>query len=762
MIELQEKRKYKIICFITALILILIMLLCMKEKLDGVCAYEADGDKAPLCINEVLYSSLGTYKDADGDSSDWIELYNYGDESINLKGYSLADHIGSDERWYFPEMEIGAGEYLVVFASGKDKVSAEGEVHTDFLINPMDTLTLYDPAGECIDKLYAGENVDPGVTVGRLAGNPKAIAQLSTASPGKANSSLAISYIKQYDDQLELPEFSKDSGIYDEEFELALSVEDKDAKIVYTLDGSEPDKDSEVYQWPIKIRDRSDEENKLSNVKTVADYSLYYEWESNCRYKGTVVRAKTLKDNVLSDATVTKTYFISPETTFPIISLSADPDKLFDERKGIYVPGETYSIWKKYNKLNASEPFPPANYYGSDKVKGNIEIFNTDGSELLQNDVTIELFGAGSRSLACKSLKVTVDEEGSKFDTGLFELLPVDGNAENDGETTQLVLRNSGIDFNKSMFRDILAHKLVAEGTKNSYLAAEPAVLFIDGEFWGIHNIREVYNADYFCRHYGIDEKNLDLISLHVSVSPNEIEVKYGNEDDLKDYYELLDFVQKNDLSVEKNYEYVCSKIDIDSFIDYYAAEIYYGNSDWPGNNFRVWRADQVNSEYGDNKWRPVFFDIDDGFTNTDFNSIEYVLTEDYDKSIVKDLAYSSKGNREIILALIKNEKFRDRFFERFEECLDTVFSAENVEENIDLLFEKYKPEMKQHLQRWHTKDGWLKSLKNMIKKSSYSEADVYTYDNWVKKVEAMRKFAEERPDNIRRYIKEYRENNGY
>ncbi len=760
MIDLQEKKKYKIICMITASILIVILCVCVKRRLGSVHAYEKNVDRAALCINEVLYSSLGDLKDSDGDSSDWIELYNFGDENIDLKGYSLADHMGSDERWYFPEMEIKAGEYLVVFASGKNKVTTAGEAHTDFLINPKDTLTLYDPDGNCIDKLYAGEDVDPGVTVGRLAGNPKAIAQLSNASPGSANSALAISYIKQYD-ELELPKFSKDSGIYSEEFSLSLSLEDEDAEIVYTLDGSEPDQNSEVYNGPISIRDRSDEENKLANVKTVADYSLYYEWEDTCRYKGTVVRAKTLKDGVLSEKTVTKTYLISPDTTFPVISLAVDPDKLFDENTGIYVPGDTYNIWKKYNKLNADAAFPPANYYSSDKVKGNIEIFNTDGSVELQNDVTVGIFGAGSRSLACKSLKITMDEENSSFDTDLFKLLPV-GEPTSDNETKQLVLRNSGIDFNKSMFRDILAHKLVSDGTKNSYLAAEPAVLFIDGEFWGIHNIREVYNSDYFYRHYGIDEKNLNLINLHVSVSPNEIEVKYGDEGDLNDYYELLDYVKNNDLSDKDNYEYVCSKIDIESFIDYYVAEIYYGNSDWPGNNFRIWRADQADSEFGDNKWRPVFFDIDDGFTNTDFNSIEYILTEDYDKSIVKDLGYSSKGNRELILALIKNEEFRNKFFERFDECLDTIFSAENVEENINSLYEVYKPEMKSQFQRWHTKDGWVKALKNKIKKGGYSESDIYTYDNWVKKIDAMKEFAEERPDNIRRYINEYKEKNGY
>ena len=732
---------------------VICLVFCVRAEQKKVNNYPENDTGITLCINEALFANLGFFRDCDGDNSDWIEIYNYGENPVSLNGLSIADHVGKGGRWYFPDVTLGPDEYLIVWASGKNKVTEDGELHTDFFISSSDTITLYDENNDTIDEFYFSGNVDTGISVGRLVKDPATLALLSANTPGAANNAKEISVMARFDRSLSAPVFSKEAGVYESEFELGISAPEG-TTILYTLDGSDPTLESRIYTEPILIRDRSDEPAAIGNVKTTPNYEMNYSWENTYTYKGTVVKARCMKDGVISDKVVTSSYFIAPSTTFPIVSLSLDKEGLFDSNDGLYVPGLTYYVWKKYNKESTNIVFPPANYDSDEKLLAHVEIFGRDGRILADNNVEAGIMGAASRSSAAKALKLTLYDNKASFDEGIFELLPVKEEVNEDG-LWQIVARPSGTDFNRTMFCDILAQSIVADELNVTTQAAEQAVLFINGEYWGIHNIREVYDEDYFYRHYGIDEKNLALIKLNTGLSPFIPEISCGSEEDLADYLELVDFAENHDLSVSENYEYVCSRIDIDSFIDYYIAEMYYGNDDWPGNNFRIWKADQPSAEYGDNKWRPVFFDIDDAFLYPEFNTIEYVLTKDYDKKILQGVNLHYDDNREIIEALIENEEFREKFFGRFEELLDTVFAPENVLEQIDKMAEIYEPEMKDHFSRWHTTDGWLKRIKNLIK-FSYSEKDLYTYDKWLTKVEAMRTFAKERPDNLREYIRQY------
>lgn len=751
----KRRKRIKIAGFIAIGFLIAIMIFCICVDVRHIGKYPDNETGVTLCINEVMYANLGMILDSDGDNSDWIEIYNYGKEAIDLSGYSISDHSGKSKRWFFPKSSIDAGEYMILWASGKDKVTSDGEIHTDFMIGDSETITLFDRDGNVIDKLFVNENVDPGVSVGRLYKEPDSFALLSNISPGEENNAQPISYVTKTDSSLSAPVLSRKTGVYDEEFELSITVEDDSAVILYTLDGSDPTASSLVYKKPIKITDRTGENSTIAGVKTTPNYEMNYRWENSYTYKGTVVKARTMKNGVLSDKIVTGSYFISPDTDFNIVSLTVDADKLFDKWDGLYVPGSTYYIWKKYNKESKNNVYPPANYDSDNKVRGYVEILDNSGKVISDGNVELGIMGAASRSLPAKSLELDMADNKKAFDPGIFTLLPEDSTCTDEG-LDEIVLRPSGTDFNRTMFCDILSQSIVADKMNVTYIGAQNAVLFINGEYWGIHNIRESYDEDYFYRHYGIEPKNLTLIKLNTDVSPYAPEVSNGDLSELQDYYELVKYVQSHDLSDDDNYEYVKSQVDIDSLIDYYIAEMYFGNDDWPGNNFRIWRADQEENDYGDNKWRFILYDIDDGFLYPEFDTIEYILNEDYDKKAIEGINLNYDANRELICALIKNEEFGNAFFDRFEECLNTVFATDNVIDYIDSFEDIYSSEMDDHFLRWHTTDGWLKRIKNMVK-YTYSEKDLYTYEKWEEKVDKMRLFAEERPDNLRTFIYNYR-----
>ena len=645
----------------------------------------------------------------------------------------------------------------MVWASGKDRAVSGKELHTDFMLGSSDTITLYDGDINTIDEFYFEGDIEAGASVGRLRKDPSQLALLSRGTPGKANNAKEISVMARIDESLGTARFSAESGIYDREFELTLTASEGET-IVYTLDGSDPGLASKVYSEPIAIRDRSDEPNTIGNTKTTPNYKMNYSWENTATYKGCVVKARTMKDGALSEKIVTRSYFVNPKTTFNIVSLVVDPEKMFDEQKGLYVPGETYYIWKKYNKMSTNTVFPPGNYDEEGSIKANVEIFSKDGTLLCNMPVDAEITGAASRKYAAKGIKVNTDDNSLLFDKDIFGLLPVSSNASDEG-LDSVTLRAGGTDFNRSMFSDALAQSLVADNLEVTTLAAQEAVLFINGEYWGIHNIREPIDSGYFDRHYGIEDKNLTLIKLNTSHAPHLPEITSGTQSDVQDYLELVDFVKTHDLADADNYEYVCDRIDLDSYIDYYIAEIYFGNNDWPGNNYRIWRADQKDSEYGDNKWRPVLFDVDEAFRFTAFNTVEYILTEDYDKEKLEDnYSRGFDDNREIIDALMKNPEFQDRFFDRFEECLNTVFSEENVLAAIESYEALYRPEMEEQFSRWHTTDGWLSKVKIKLGKG-YTADGRYSVENWEKTIEGFKTFAKERPANIRRYIAQYRGN---
>ncbi len=756
------------------MLLVFLLIICIKSEYRDINAYAENATGITLCINEVMYENLGWQLDVDGDNSDWIEIYNYGSESVNLYGISISDHVGDKVRWHFPDYELGAGDYLIVWASGKNKVTDDGEMHTNFLINSSDRITLYDKKNNSIDEIEINSDVQPGISVGRPVKEPQVLAILSNNTPGLPNNAKPISYVSRVDAKLEAPSFSVQSGIYNQEFELKLSLNDKESVIVYTLDGSEPDENSYIYKEPLIIRDRSNEKNLIGDTKTTHDYLFSKKWENSYNYKGTVVRARTLKDGVLSKEISTESFFIDPKTIMNIVSLTVNPDDMFDEWDGLYVPGETYYLWKKYNKSIQNSFSTPSNYYSDKKINAHVQIFSKDGALKADNDVKLKLAGSASKSNAAKGIRLTINDAGSGFDTGIFELLPIaatekehslyDEDKANNSDiesydVNAITLRPSGSDFNSTMYCDVLSQSLIAGKLDVPYLGAEPAVLFINGEYWGIHNIREVCNADYFFRHYGIDSENLKLINLNIGTVPHVTEIVAGTDEDLQDYYDLVEYVKTHDMNEQANYAYFCDRMDVDNLIDYLVVEIYFANFDWPGNNYRIWRADQSDSDYGDNKWRFFLFDLDKAFRYADFNSLEYLFEKNYDESILEGMSHYHDENRELFYSLIKNKNFSDKFNNRLNECLDTCFSEGKVISQIDKLSAMYAPEMESHFLRWHTTDGWLKKLKNMIK-PGWSEDDIYTVKNWENNVESIKDFAKKRNLVLRNYIIQYQEGN--
>ena len=236
----------------------------------------------------------------------------------------------------------------------------------------------------------------------------------------------------------------------------------------------------------------------------------------------------------------------------------------------------------------------------------NIEIFE-NGQSVVSQNVGIRTKGAASRAWAQKSFNVfaRMDYGKGEVEYDLFEGKATKAKNNKiikkfDGFT----IRNGGNDNMAGFFRDSVNQALVSDRNMATQATSE-CILFIDGEFWGIYQLTEKYNTDYFDSHYGVKKNDVAFIKNN--------SLEDGNNQDLTDWNNLLSEISRGDMSSDAAYQQVCEKLDIQSYIDYFAAQMYWGNHDWPGNNTAVWRANTVDPEnpYADGKWRMVLFDTE-------------------------------------------------------------------------------------------------------------------------------------------------------
>ena len=601
--------------------------------------YEADLQNCPVPDCEQWYKDLGE-SIYDGEYPDWIEIYNPGDSKIDLTGYGLSDNPSIPFKWIFPNVSIEPGGFVFVFASGKNKY--ETFLHTNFKIDRLgEPIILTDKNGVTCDAFPAAE-IPVDMSRGRYPDGDTNIVIFVEPTPNSANTPTIF---PGYSDEIN---FSHSGGFYSGGISLILSSTNQSTEIQYTDDGSEPTLSSNLYSSPLPIN------------------------------RTKVIRARTFKDGIISSIVSTQTFFITESFTMPVVSLSTNPANLWDEDIGIYVPGK-----------NANEAGRVANYWKDWERPVHIELYEPDGSKGFSIDAGVQIFGWGTRQNAQKSLSIMLrDKYGfPELNYRLFPANPLH-------KFTSFILRAGGSDWNRLFFRDAFAQSLVA-GHHFDLQDFRPAIVFINGEYWGIQNIREKLNEDYLESHRGIDKENVDIISRYWRRNyPVVIE-----GDDLA-FLEMENFLSVSDMKVAANYEYAKSLIDIDNLLDYLSAQIYFANYDWPGNNNKIWRERDPNA-----KWRWLMFDLDwtfgyDGNSSYTFNSLNH--------------ATNSVGNgwpnpaftTLIFRRLLDNKEFQNEFVNRMADFMNTNFKEEFALSKLTEMKNLFLPEMPAHIQRWAPEGG--------------------------------------------------------
>ncbi|MFC1539308.1 CotH kinase family protein [Candidatus Latescibacterota bacterium] len=229
-------------------------------------------ENLPL-INEIMPSNSSCISDDDNDFPDWIEIYNQGELSIDITGYGLSDNPDNPFKWTFPAISIESGQYLLVFASGKDRNNT-GQLHTNFKIdNDGETLLLTDPSGTVVDSLNTGA-LQTDISLGRKPDGGPEWYLFTEPTPGSANST------KGYTGYADSVSFSLPGGFYSGSLSIKLSTTSPTTEIHYTRDSSEPLDTSPLYENELLIskttvvRMRAFETGKLPGPVNTATYIL--------------------------------------------------------------------------------------------------------------------------------------------------------------------------------------------------------------------------------------------------------------------------------------------------------------------------------------------------------------------------------------------------------------------------------------------------------------------------------------------------------
>ena len=482
--------------------------------------------------------------------------------------------------------------------------------------------------------------------------------------------------------EIPAPVFSVEAGFYEEAFVLELTVPEG-TEVYYTLDGSVPVKDgTQTMQYVEPISIELCDGKKGSGLPTA-----------------TVVRAVSVTPDGVYGDVQTNTYFVARKMTewyeVPVISLVADPEALYGEETGIIAnPEEKGREWER-----------PAHF----------EYFLPEGAREISMNVGIRINGAYSRRFEMKSFRIYAREEYDTqksinydfFSESLIPAVEKNGEQKNIEKFKRIILRGGGNEsdaWEVTFFRDILTQSLMV-GTSLDLQSYQPAVVFLNGEFYGILNIRERMDDRYLAAHYNCAKEDVAIYGFKyekdgdgkVILPPEgedvfEVVMEEGPEEEKGFFEEAYDFVTLNDMSDAAMYEKAQEYFDIDNFIDYLCLEMYCGNTDWPHNNCEAWRyIGEPSEEYGlDGKIRWLVFDTDFAFglygRSVEDQVIDSMVADQRREQPYRDVLTC------LFRAFLKNEGFKQQFRTRFLELLNTNFRASYVVEKVEELEAIYRP----------------------------------------------------------------------
>lgn len=398
--------------------------------------------------------------------------------------------------------------------------------------------------------------------------------------------------------------------------------------IYYTTDGSNPTTSSIKYQDGLSLN------------------------------KTTVLKVASIEEGKLRSNIVTKSYIMNENHTLPVLSMTVDNNE--------------------YNRLLS-------NPYTELEVQGYLEFYEDKGQ--FEIPCSLSLFGGSARGLKKKSYGIRFKNE-----FGANQLVYKLFDNRDTSVYESLVLRSGSQDYEYAFFRDILGTSLVDDYTDVDVQSYKSVILYINGKYYGVYNIREKVNADFIANHYNVNPDKLNLIQ-------GKGELKNGTADF---YNRVIDYINTHDMSLEQSYEEIKEYIDMENYIDFWIGELYTTNNDIV--NIRYFSHPDIDN----GKMKMVFFDLDWAFYNY-FHNYYYFMTNP------AGMQEGFNIDNTIFIGLMKNKNFQKDFLNRLSYHLNHTWKTEIVLERFNEIYNQLYPEMKRNQERWDLSfDNWIQETKKL------------------------------------------------
>ena len=425
-------------------------------------------------------------------------------------------------------------------------------------------------------------------------------------------------------------------GLYDEAVTVTL---EGDGTIYYTTSGARPTTGSMVYDGPITV----------SGITTL--------------------RAICVKDGRRSPV-ANFAYVIGQEHDLPVLVISL-PDSAMWGETGLHTDVE-------------------AGY----EHEAVVTLFE-DGEEKFSIPCGLTLHGNDSRFGAKKNyqLRFRAEYGASKLNYRLFDNRDID-------EFDSLLLKGGSEDWGTAMLRDELSTS-IADGTTTLYTQAmKPVVVYLAGEYWGVHHLRERFSSDYVASHMNVSPESVDILYSSAGYAQD------GSPDDFDD---IKEFVLLNNMSTNENYAYLCQQIDVVSLMDWYICRTYMEDTDIA--NIRRCRSSE-----GDGKWHWMYFDLDWSFYSRDGEPVSGILE-------------MGGGDRRLMQAILASEAGRDAFLKRYAYLMSTVLNEEFITARIDALLAPILSEMPRDRDRWNRSMEYWESCVRQVRSFAVDREEIIIND---------------------------------
>ena len=615
-------------------------------------------------IAQIVINEFSAYKgifDENNQETDWIELYNNSNEAISLSNYFLTDNLNNLEKWPLPDVFLMPDQIITFYSSGKDTQFNDGVnnyYHTNFKLSPSEHIALYD-GNEIVDSAYINSDLYFGLSMGKSPDGSNQWCYFDNVTPNALNGQ-SLCYQGITDEAI----IELESGWYSEPQSISILDSGQDNFYVfYTTDGSVPTIYDIPYTKPIFIN------------------------------SNTCISFRSFSYNYLPSKLIDRTYIFEEDNHgLAVFSIHTNPENLWNEQSGIYVSGP-----------NASEDYP---YYGSNFWQpwskfSRIEYFDGNKTKKAEESLDLEIHGGWSRAEPQKSFRLDFK---SKY-TGRLEeaVIPAKNHIES---YNNFNLRNGGQHTWSDKMQDALISRIASE-TNVNYMAYEPCIAYLNGEYWGVYGIREKIDEHYIEDNYGFNSDSIDLM--------NAWNVLAGSDENALDSYQSI---MSEDANSNGFYELFSSIWNVDNYIDYFVIQTFIQNMDWMGiawgaNNIKMWRP-----QTDDGKWNYVLYDTD--------GALGYFGQSYYDNYLAYAMnpAYINQHSQ-IFNKVLQNDEFRCQFTNRYADLINTSLSFESAQEKTDIIKNDMQDAMPRHIERWQNSGNlngtissmpaWENSINNIL-----------------------------------------------